>query len=632
MNRFLLTVLFFWQTLFLVGQTNKGITDSVFQIREITVSSNRLEYFSVGNKTRTLDSSLLASYASTNLAQVLSSYSQVQINSYGLGLSNASLRGTGTSHAAVIWNGFNLQDLLNGGVDCSLLPSNFFDDVKVQFGGCSALYGSGAIGGAIHLNNSLNFEKGFTTSATVGYGSYENMFGGLNLGFSNNVYSGFVRSFYNTAQNNFPFKLSSSPDSPTKTMINAERRQYGVLSGNAFKLGPHSKMDSYFWFQDNDKNIAPTILTFGNGNRDNQRDKFYRATASWKTWSEYADFTLRSSFSNYYMTYDTSHYNSIQSSNQAEYNLKLSANHLLNAGIDYTYEKGISRSLMSDAHRHRISLFTSYRFTGDNSKLQAVVNFRDEIINQDITPFTYSIGLEYQIHQKLRLKGLVSKNYRVPAFNDLYWIPGGNPNLRNESGFNQEMGLIFSTKCNHIGIHYELTGFNNLVSDWILWQPSLTNANLWTPENVSKVWARGVENDLSFTIPLNNLLIKATASYTYTRSTKEKADSPNDVTYRKQLIYEPEHKGLTSLSARYYGYTLYFAQSFTGLRYSLQDNTKSVDPYTIGNLSLSKIFNYHSFQINVCFQVNNLWNSVYQVMPYYPTPLRNFQINIQCKL
>lgn len=632
MNRMLLTALIGWQAVFLNAQSPKGITDSVFRIKEVTVTSNRLAYFSVGNKIKTIDSSLLGSYSTTNLAQVLGAYSQVQINSYGLGLSNPSIRGTGSSHTAVLWNGFNLQDLLNGGVDCALLPINFFDDIKVQYGGCSALYGSGAIGGAIHLINNLDFNKGFSTSLTNGYGSFENIYGGLNLGYSNKKYSGFVRSFYNSAKNDFDFKYSSSPDSRTGKMMNANGRQYGILTGNALMLNNHSKLESYFWFQDNHKNIAPTLLTYGSGNYDNQRDEFYRATASWKTWNELSDLTIRSFFSDYYTVWDSLRYRAVQFSNQAEYNLRLNKNNMLNIGVDYTFEKGWAKSFVTDPRRNRISLFTSYRFTGADSRLQVVANFRDEMIDNVVKPFTFSAGFEYPVYSEFTLKGNVSKNYRVPTFNDLHWIPGGNPNLRNESGFNQELGFVFAPKWDVFSFRYEGTAFNNLVSDWVLWQPSSNNSSYWEAKNVNKVWARGAENDLSVSFPLDEVLIKTSISYTYTRSTKEKADAPGDQTYHKQLIYVPLHKGMASLSVRYSGYTLYVAQSFTGLRYASQDNTNSVDPYTLGNFSISKIFRYQNHRLIVSFQINNLWNKVYVVIPNYPMPLRNFQLNIQLKL
>jgi len=628
MNRFFATALFFWPTVFLIAQPDKGITDSVFQIKEVTVSSNRLEYFSIGNKIRTLDSSLLGSYSATNLAQLLSSFSQVQVNSYGLGLSNPSVRGTGSSHTAVLWNGFNLQDLLNGGVDCSLLPINFIDEVKVQYGGASALFGSGAIGGVIHLTNNLGFDKGVTGSASTAYGSFDNMFGGINLGYSNASYSGFVRSFYGKAQNDFKFKNITELGSPTEAQKNAERKQYGVLAGNAFKLGKQSKLESYFWFQDNDKNVAPTMSTFQNPGKDNQRDKFYRVTSSWKTWQENSDFTLRTGFSDYFMTYnshDTSHFQSIQSSTEAEYNLKINPYHLMNTGVDYTYEKGISPSLTSNAQRNRLALFTSYRFTDNASKWKLALNVRDEIINHVLTPLTFSIGFERTLNSFLLIKGVLSKNYHVPTLNDLYWKGLGNPNLKCESGINQDLGIIINQKLEKAYIRLETSGFNNRVSNWILWYP---HGSEWKPENVSKVWARGIENEISASFPIRTVFIKTSLSYSFTKSTKENADYSGDPAYKKQLIYVPMHKGILTITIRHKDYSLYYGQSFSGKSPSETNNSKSVDPYSVGNLNISKDFMFRNKTLTLSFQANNVWNSVYVVMQDYPMPPRNYQLNI----
>jgi iron complex outermembrane receptor protein len=628
MKYFVPFALFFTQCALLCAQT-KGIADSVFQIHEVTVSSNRIEYFSIGNKIRTIDSSLIGSYTTANLSQVLSSYSQVQINSYGLGLSNPSIRGTGSSHTAVLWNGFNLQDLLNGGVDCSLIPINFMDDIKVQYGGGSALFGSGAIGGVIHLNNILDFEKGLTSSISSGYGSYGNMIGGVNLGYSNNFYSGVVKSFYGEAQNDFKFKNTTEYGAPVQTLKNAGRKQYGLLAGNAFRLSKSSKLESFFWFQNNDKDIPPTMATFQNANKDNQRDKFYRATASWKTWHDNADFTLRSGFSDYFMFYDTSHFQSIQSSTEAEYNLKLNSNHLINTGIDYTYEKGISKSLTTEAQRNRIALFTSYRFTDNESKWKIALNLRDELINHTLTPLTFSLGFERPVSSLILIKGIISKNYRVPTFNDLHWIGSGNPNLKCESGFNQELGLALSQRIEKVNFRYEVTGFNNKVSNWILWVPINNN---WSPENISQVWARGVENEMSFSFSVKKIFIKTVLSYSYTKSTKDNADFAGDPAANKQLIYVPLHKGLCTITMVYRGFTLYYGQSFSGNRYTETNNSRSVASYSLGNFSLAKNFTFRNQLLTLSFQVNNLWNSVYQVMEFYPMPPRNYQFNIVYKL
>ena len=104
------------------------------KIKEVVVTSNRLQQFTSGNKIQTIDSTALKNNATNSLAELISSQTQIQINSYGPGaLASPSFRGSGSSHTAVLWNGFNMQDILAGGVDFSQIPDFFLDDVKIQF-------------------------------------------------------------------------------------------------------------------------------------------------------------------------------------------------------------------------------------------------------------------------------------------------------------------------------------------------------------------------------------------------------------------------------------------------------------------------------------------------------------------
>jgi iron complex outermembrane receptor protein len=256
-------------------------------------------------------------------------------------------------------------------------------------------------------------------------------------------------------------------------------------------------------------------------------------------------------------------------------------------------------------------------------------NLREELIDQNLTPITFSIGFEHAIASYLQLKGVLSKNFRIPTFDDLYWKGWGNPNLKNESGFNQDLGFRFSKGIENINFQYELTGFSNMVSNWILWEPSLTGSDIWTPENVSKVWARGIENDFDISVHMNSIVVKSSLSYSYTRSTKVKADIANDPAVNKQLIYVPKHKGLATINVIYKGFTLYYGQSYTGSRYTMKDNSKYIRPYSLGNISLTKNFKYRQKLLSASIQINNIGNTVYQVMEWYPMPLRNYQLNIK---
>src|SRR5665213_1406037 len=122
--------------------------DSIKQLPVVEVSSSRLNTFASGNKSETFDSTLLNHYSTGNLADLLANESQVFIKSYGLGsLAMSSFRGAGAEQTAVLWNGFNLQSPMNGLLDLSLVPINFMDEVRLQYGGAGALWGSGAVGG-----------------------------------------------------------------------------------------------------------------------------------------------------------------------------------------------------------------------------------------------------------------------------------------------------------------------------------------------------------------------------------------------------------------------------------------------------------------------------------------------------
>ena len=90
------------------------------------------------------------------------------------------------------------------------------------------------------------------------------------------------------------------------------------------------------------------------------------------------------------------------------------------------------------------------------------------------------------------VKASVSRNYRFPTLNDLYFLPGGNPDLKNEHGFSYDAGVSFDVGKKGV---YKLGGsaswFDSYIDNWIVWLP--TAKGFWTPKNVKEVHAYGVE-------------------------------------------------------------------------------------------------------------------------------------------
>ena len=58
---------------------------------------------------------------------------------------------------------------------------------------------------------------------------------------------------------------------------------------------------------------------------------------------------------------------------------------------------------------------------------------------------TWSAGMVFNLWEKeLQVKGNVAYNYRFPSMNDLYWRPGGNPDVKPEDGYSYDASVGLS--------------------------------------------------------------------------------------------------------------------------------------------------------------------------------------------
>ena len=130
-------------------------------LREVEVSDHLLKDFSKTQNITTLSDSIIKRNASF-LTSLLNYNSLIYFKENGLGgASSPSFRGTTASQTAVVWNGININSQLLGQTDFNTINSLGFNSITVKPGGGSVLYGSGAIGGSIHLNTDLYYYKKF---------------------------------------------------------------------------------------------------------------------------------------------------------------------------------------------------------------------------------------------------------------------------------------------------------------------------------------------------------------------------------------------------------------------------------------------------------------------------------------
>lgn len=222
----------------------------------------------------------------------------------------------------------------------------------------------------------------------------------------------------------------------------------------------------------------------------------------------------------------------------------------------------------------------------------------------------------------------LGRNYHAPTLNDLYWVPGGNPDLVPEEGYQGDLGIkstLISDSLTNIDLSANL--FVSLIDNWILWRPG--EFRYWSPENLETVLARGTELQLKASRRSVYGTLKLNTNYAFTRTNQtEPIRSP-------QLIYIPVHKGNVMIHWDYHSWNLTYQFVYTSERYTSTAEELSyhrLPAFTLHNLGLGKQFILGKTLWDVRLQVRNLLDTDYQTILWRAMPGRNYSLDLTLKL
>jgi len=620
-------ILLFWGNCIYASDLPIDIPSDTIALDEIEITANRLVNFTTGSKVQKINSSDIIPYNTSSLSDLLSELTTVSVKSYGLtGLSSVSLRGMSSKHTAVLWNGFNLQSSMNGGVDMNTLPSFLIDEIDIQYGGSGALFGSGAIGGVIHLNNSLKLDKKIELGYNQSFGSFNNFFEGLKFNYSNKKFASSTRIYHNSGKNDFEFINTQQFGKPKVKQENSASKQYGVLQSNLIKINSNQSLTTNLWAQDYYREI-PAMMT-SSISAANENSELLRFSAAWNRNGEISSWYSRLYYNYESLVYRDSLIDLVSKMKnysligEIENKISLKNNFLLNTGINNTYDKVNTANYGTDQYRNRTAIYSSLKYFNNPKTFAAILSIREELVDNEFTPFTFSLSSRYHVNKFINLNTNISKNYNLPALNDLYWAPGGNPDLKSENGWSEDLGINLNHSFSQNLLNIEISAFNINLNNHIIWLP--TSSSYWSAENVEKLWSRGIETSLNYTYKVSDFKLSTNFLYTYTKSTYEKSENTEESSVGKQLMYIPEHKGNAGLKASYKWLNVRYIHSCVGRRYITKDNSGSVDPYQVADLTIGGVFKLKASDLNINFKINNIWNETYEVMAFYAMPLRYY--------
>ena len=654
-----------------VAQTlSKGL-----HIPEVTIYGKR-PMKEIGVQKTRLDSTVLKESIALSMADVLTFNSSIFVKSYGRAtLSTVSFRGTSPSHTQVSWNGIRINNPMLGMTDFSMIPSYFIDDASLLHGTSSVNETGGGLGGSIRLSTQPANAEGFGMQYIQGIGSFKTSDEFLRLTYGDDHWQSSTRLVYSSSPNEFSYRNHDKKENiydedmtiigqyypkeknrsgSFKDMHFLQEVYYNTRKGDRFGLNA--------WYIQSNRELPMLTTDYGNESdfENRQREETFRGVLSWDHLRENWKVSAKGGYVHTQMKYDykrdagngvmtpmtrsRSKVDTFYGQSEAEYYIGKEWLFTANASVHQHFVESRDKNIIRQDGNQAIVGYSKGRveFSGaasakwqPNERIGMSVVLREEMYGKSWTPLIPAFFIDGIVSERgnIMLKASTSRNFRFPTLNDLYFLPGGNPNLKRESGWTYDIGMSFAVGKEDV---YSLTGsvnwFDSHVKDWILWLP--TTKGFFSPRNIKNVHAYGIECKSNFSVLLGKecrLALNGTFSWTPSINEGEPM-SAADQSIGKQLPYVPEWS--SNISGRLYWkkWSLLYKWCYYSKRHTMSSNdislTGKLPEYYMSNLTLERGISLKGVELTLKGAVNNLFNEEYLSVLSRPMPRINFEFFI----
>ncbi|MEX2572945.1 MAG: TonB-dependent receptor plug domain-containing protein [Balneolaceae bacterium] len=593
------------------------------QLDEILIRSTRLpeplRYQPVD--IQHIDSLQLANARTLPISALLSRYSSLFIRDNGPGaLALSSQRGLSAGQTQVLWDGFPVNSLSLGQTDLSLIPSALFNSVEVSPGTPSSAFGGGSLGGVIYLSppgaggkNHLELMQ-----SAGAFGTWNSQ---LHATYGTGRWSVSLQGIYDRASNDFSY-VNRASGREERRLNNAGRTDH--LTGSVSYELTGGKLYSGIWYWNSREEIPGSILSASTVT--SQENRGVRWLTGLETSAGNWNVTVRS-----FLEHDRFGYNDpgadIDSRflkgrwlNNLDFRRPPSGGIVWQGGISGGLEVVDTNNYAGDYHRRLLGLRLNpeIRLTGLPLRLSPTARLDSYSgFGWVLSP---SLGANWEVlKNRLHLKGMVSRDYNPPSFNDLYWIPGGNPDLEPERSVKTEGGFVYLPENPLFG-SFNLTLYRIWLDNGIYWFPGRNG--IWSPSNVEETDAYGIEGRLETEWRMGTAEFNWTIGADWRRSEIAKARFQGDLAVGRQMRYVPEWTARSNLGIRLPPVAVHVDYRWTDRRYTTEDHTSSLGDFQVLDLTVSAVQELFGADWQIRLSANNLLNERYEIIQWYPMPGR----------
>lgn len=600
----------------------------------------------------------------TDISDAVHRLPGVTLRDYGGagGMKTVSVRGLGSAHTAVVYDGMPISDAQSGSIDLSRYSIDNLEDLSLIIGDNDDVFISAKAAASpatlILATPGMNLEgRGAELTAQIKAGSFDYVSPFVRGVFraGDRIALGFTGEFTH-AKNDYPFDLVNG------ILVTREKRSHNLMnSGHGefnflWKAGDSGELSAKIYYYDNNRQLPGPVMyynvdassgelrdrnTFGQLTYTHQIGKSWKIRAAGKfNWcgSLYTDIDKKypdGKLDEFYWQREAYGSAQVMFEPTRAWSFGYSA--------DYSFNSLNSNDKAADMHPHRNSFLQSMtakwrygrivvtgRLMQSNYFSSCRAGFAAPANHSRVSP---SISVSGRLLRSGFLYGRLSyKNiFRMPTFNEAFYNRYGNPYLRPESTDQFNAGLTWQAPSFPLMRQLVVTAdvYRNYVRDRIVAIPQ--NMFIWNVTNLNSVHVTGADVTLNGTLGVarrHDIVLGGTWSYQRAKINVDK----DDPVYGSQVAYIPRNSGSCSIGYENPWANLVFHGRGTSDRYTANANSPQtlLPGYFEAGLTLWRRFALRcGSTIEVRGDIINLFDKQYAVIARYPMPGRSWMFAVK---
>ena len=567
------------------------------ELDTIVIKSTRIDLpFKENSRTiNVITSEVIKNSAATNVADLLQQVAGVDIRRRGTAGSQADLyiRGGGFDQTLLLIDGIKMDDSQTGHHTMNAaLPIEVIERIEIIKGPAARVFGQNAFTGAINIVTKKKLSN--TLSANIETGSFGQLTCSVTVG----------KEFENSSIIAHVGILTSDG---YRTNSDYENKNYLLKGVFNKKKQPIEVIATFFDKKFGAQNFY-TPDSWGFNEYEETQNSLLGASTTFRTekfkitprvyWKRGQDiFLLKRD--------DPSFYRNLHITNKVgvETNASYTSNYgVTGFGIDVS-SVSISSNNLGDRNRTMANLFLEHRF-----KLGDKVDVTPGVAVTYFSDFKFhafpGLDLGIQLSENLKAYGNLGITYRIPTYTDLYYsdrTTDGNPNLKPEEAFAQEIGL----KYNSGRFTTSVAIFNRDATNLIDYIRQNTADSKYTASNITKVNTKGFEVNTETHFKINEF--NQTLSFGYNFLNDDILDQNQELS--RYSLNTLKHQFITRFTSKL------FKNVRQNIIYKHAERTIGTS-YNVWDASVIVDFNKFNFTVTA----NNIFDAAYIESGFVPMP------------